>query len=137
MAEKRKLRILIAEDEAHIRLMLKTLMLSMNTEVVGEARDGKEAIELFKKERPHITLLDINMPFKNGEDVLKEIITEFPDAFIIMLSSISDSETVQHCLEFGAASYILKTTPIMEMKGMIIEAWKDQKIRDNANVGKI
>ncbi|MCP3942726.1 MAG: response regulator [Desulfobacteraceae bacterium] len=127
MTQKRKLKILIADDEAHIRFMLRTLMLSMNAEVVGEAKDGKEAIELFKKQSPHIMLLDINMPFKSGEEVLKEIIDEFPDAFIIMMSSVSDSETVQNCLEAGAASYILKDTPIMEMKGMISEAWTDHK----------
>ncbi len=125
MTEKKKLKILIADDEAHIRLLLKTAMISMNVEVVDEAKDGNEAVEFFIKRKPDIMLLDINMPFKSGIEVLNEIKIKFPDAFIIMMTSLADSQTVQNCLESGAASYILKDTPIAEMKKIIVEAWTD------------
>ena len=125
MAEDKKIKVLIADDELHIRLMLKTAMTSPVSEVVGMAKNGEEAVMLFKQERPHIVLLDINMPIKTGEEALKEIIEEFSDAFIIMMTSVADTETVEKCIELGAASYILKDTPIAEMKELIKDAWND------------
>ncbi|MBF0117370.1 MAG: response regulator transcription factor [Desulfobacterales bacterium] len=127
MSEKKKLRILIADDEIHIRMMLKMAMISMGTEVVGEAKNGAEAIELFKKAKPDIMLLDVNMPIKTGDEVLKAIKSEFPDACIIMMTSVADSETVENCINLGAATYILKDTPLNEMKQMIKEAWDEFK----------
>ena len=123
MSEKMKLKVLIADDEAHIRLMLKTIMTSMNALVVGEAQNGQEAIELFKNEKPHITLLDINMPLKTGQEALAEIKSDSPDALVIMMTSVADMETIQKCIGLGANSYILKDTPLQEMKKMIKEAW--------------
>lgn len=123
MTEPGKARVVIADDEAHIRALIKTVMKSMNTDVVGEAKNGQEAVELFRKERPDLMLLDINMPVKSGDEALKEIAGEFPEAFIIMLTSVSDIETVKECLALGAVNYILKDTPISEMKKMIRDTW--------------
>ncbi|MBF0303264.1 MAG: response regulator transcription factor [Desulfamplus sp.] len=127
MNDKKKLTVLIADDEPHIRLMLKTVMKSMNTDVVGEAKNGSEAVELFKNEKPDISLFDINMPIQTGLDALQEIIKDYPDAFVIMMTSIANAETVEKCIECGASGYILKDTPITEMKAMIKEAWKEYK----------
>ena len=129
MTDTKKPRILLADDEAHLRLLMKTVMKSLNCEIVGEAKNGIEAVELFKKEKPDLLLLDINMPIKTGEDALKEIIDEFPDAFIIMLTSTADMETVENCLAYGAANYIRKDTPIEEMKKIIKETWAIYKKR--------
>jgi two-component system chemotaxis response regulator CheY len=125
MSEKAKLKVLIADDEPHIRLMLKTIMTSMNAQVAGEAQNGQEAIDLFKQEKPHITLLDINMPIKTGEVALAEIKSDTPDALVIMMTSVADVETIQKCIELGANSYILKDTPLQEIKKMIKEAWSE------------
>ncbi len=125
MSEKKKLRILIADDELHIRKMLGMTMASMGAEIVGEATNGDEAVELYRKTRPHIMLLDVNMPLKTGDEVLMEIKSEFPDAFIIMMTSVAHSETVQKCIDGGAATYILKDTSLAEMKSMIADAWKE------------
>jgi len=99
----------------------------MNTDIIGEAKNGEEAVALFKKCKPRITMLDINMPIKTGIDALKEILTIQPDAFVIMMTSVADIETVNQCISLGASSYILKDTPINEMKEMIKEAWKEYK----------
>ena len=125
MTEKRKLSVLIADDEAHIRLLLRTVMSSMNAEVVGEAKNGEEAIQVFKSAKPDLMLLDINMPVKSGEEALEEIMAAFPDAFVIMMTSISHRETVEKCIDLGAAHYIRKDTPIQEMKKLIKEAWDE------------
>ncbi|HAA02216.1 MAG TPA: two-component system response regulator [Syntrophobacteraceae bacterium] len=123
MAEAKKLKVLIAEDESHSRLFLKAIVTSMNCEVVGEACTGVEAIELYRQLKPHMLLLDINLPNKTGEDVLREIRAEFPRALIIVVTSVSDQETVEKCLDLGAANYIRKDTPIAEIKLAIKETW--------------
>lgn len=121
---KPKVRVLIADDELHIRRLISKLMTSMNIKVVGEAKNGEEAVALFRKKKPHLLLLDVNMPGKTGKDVLKEILDEFPDAFVIMLSSVSDRETVEDCIDIGAAHYILKDTPVAKMKKIIKDTWE-------------
>ena len=124
MAQKKKMRIVIADDEAHIRKLITAFMKSMNAVVVGEAENGNQAVELYRKEKPNLMLLDVNMPQKTGELVLKEIRAEFPDAFVIMLTGVSDMDTVQKCLELGAANFIRKDTPIPEMKDIIKDTWR-------------
>ncbi len=123
MADPRKPRVLLADDETHLRILMKTVMTSMNCEIAGEAKNGVEAVELFKIEKPDLLLLDINMPEKTGEEALKEIIGEFPDAFVIMLTSLADMESVERCLTLGAANYIRKDTPLEEIKKTIKDTW--------------
>ncbi|MBF0329126.1 MAG: response regulator transcription factor [Nitrospirae bacterium] len=123
MTEIRIPRVLLADDEPHIRLLLKKALTMMNYTVVGEAKNGIEAIELFGKEKPDMLLMDINMPLKTGTEALKEIVAEFPDALVIMLTSVSDLSIVEKCLEDGASNYIRKDTPLAEMKKLIEESW--------------
>ena len=123
MTNPQKPRILLADDEIHLRMLMKKVMTSMNCEIVGEAKNGMEAVELYKKEKPDLLLLDINMPVKTGEEALKEIVEEFPDAFIIMLTSFADMESVENCLNLGASNYIRKDTPLDEIKKIIKETW--------------
>lgn len=127
MSEKRKLRVGLADDEMHIRMLLKKVFISMNCDIAGEAKNGQEAVELYHKEKPDIMLLDINMPVMTGDQALKTIISEFPDAFVIMLTSVTDIENVQNCLDNGAANYIRKDTPLSELKEIIKETWKLMK----------
>lgn len=96
----------------------------MGCDVVGEARTGDEAIELYKKYNPNMLLLDVNMPIKTGDEVLEELFAEFPDAFVIVLTSVTDMESIEKCLSMGAANYIRKDTPVSEIKMIIKETWK-------------
>ena len=124
MTETRVPRIVIADDEMHIRVLIRKALTSMNYNVVGEATNGNEAVDLFKKERPDLILLDINMPFKSGQEALQEIIAESPDTLAIMLTSVSDMESVEKCIAAGATGYIRKDTPLAEIKSMISEVWQ-------------
>jgi two-component system chemotaxis response regulator CheY len=125
MEQKRKPRAAIADDERHIRVLVKTVLAKMNCEVVGEAANGQEAVDLYKKEKPDLLLLDINMPVKTGTEALEEIMADTPDAFVIILSSVADLESVKHSIELGAANYILKDTPLEEIKRIIKETWEE------------
>lgn len=114
--------VLLADDETHIRLLLKTVLKSLKAEIVAEATTGQEAIDFYREKQPTLAMLDINMPVKTGQEALAEIISEFPEAQVIMMTSLSDSETVEECVELGATGYILKDTPVSEMKQLILEA---------------
>lgn len=115
-------RVLIADDEKDSRALLKLLITNMNWEVVGEAATGQEAVDFYKQHRPDLLLLDINMPYKTGEEALAEILNLFPDAVIIMLTSIAALETVKRCINRGAANFIRKDTAIDEIRTTIKEA---------------
>jgi two-component system, chemotaxis family, chemotaxis protein CheY len=124
--EKRNPRILLADDELHIRKMMGAVIKSMGFDVVAEAANGNEAVELFFKEKPDIALLDINMPIKTGTEALKEIIAASPDACVIMLTSVSDLETVQEVINLGAAQYIRKDMQLFEIKKIVAETWQER-----------
>jgi two-component system, chemotaxis family, chemotaxis protein CheY len=123
--ETRKKTVLICDDESHIRIFLKNIFQSMNTEIIGEAKHGMEAVAMFKETNPDITMLDINLPGKTGDEALREIMAVNPDAFVIMMTSISDTETVEKCIDLGAANYIRKDTPIHELKKIIRQSLKE------------
>lgn len=116
-------RVIIADDEAHIRLIMKKVVQSINCELVGEAENGLEAVGLCRKYKADIVLLDINMPKRTGLDSIKEIKELQPDALVIMLTSVADVETVDECIKHGAFNYIRKDTPIKEIRQIIVESW--------------
>jgi two-component system chemotaxis response regulator CheY len=120
----RRPKVVIADDENHCRVLIKAVLASMNCDVVGEARTGDEAIELYRKHRPNLLLLDVNMPIKTGDEVLEELFSTFPEAFVIVLTSVTDMESIEKCLSLGAANYIRKDTPISEIKMIIKDTWK-------------
>lgn len=119
--EGEQLRVVIADDELHVRTILKEILSALNCDVIGEAASGLEAVELFRVHQPDLMILDITMPLLSGEEVLMMIMTEFPDALIIILTSMTDENSVNACLDLGAANYIRKDTPLEEIKGIIQE----------------
>ena len=119
MSNSGKLRVLIADDESHIRALMKRTMMKLDLEIAGEARDGEEAVELFRKEKPDLLLLDINMPRKTGIEALEEIRGSFPQSCVIMLTSIADFDSVSKCIQLGAANYIRKDSSLEEIGGAV------------------
>lgn len=122
-----KFTVVVADDETHIRMFIKTVLKTIGAEIAGEAKNGNEALEVFRKTRPDLLLMDINMPGKTGDEALIEIMREFPDACVIMMTSVSDIETVQDCIEKGASHYIRKDTPIDQIKEIILETLNSRK----------
>jgi len=119
-----KPRTIIADDEPHIRTLMKVVLESMGFEIIAQAANGQEAVDLFLKLKPDILLMDINMPIKTGLEALKEIIVLDPALCVIMLSSVSDVESVEQAIEIGAAHFIRKDTPITEIKKIVNETWQ-------------
>jgi two-component system, chemotaxis family, chemotaxis protein CheY len=123
-AEAKKPRVMIADDEIHTRVFLKAILQGMKCEVVAEASNGAEVLEIYRNTRPHLLLLDVSMPFKTGDEALQEIMNEFPKAFVIMLTSVADVQTIEKCLQIGASNYIRKDTSVDEIRAIIKESWQ-------------
>lgn len=121
--EKRKARVLIADDEPHIRSLIGIIVTSLGAEVVAEAEDGEQALSLYKQHRPDMVLLDINMPKMDGVTALKQIMAINNKVLVVMLTSLSALETVKECIDSGAYNYILKNTTAEELRKIISETW--------------
>ncbi len=101
-------KVLVVDDSTVMRSMVSQILKSEKYEICGEAGDGVEAIELFKKLKPDVMTLDINMPKKNGIDTLKEIMNGNPEARIVMLTSEGQKSSVVEAIALGARDYIVK-----------------------------
>jgi DNA-binding NarL/FixJ family response regulator len=103
------IRILAVDDHALLREGISALVSSQpDMELVGEATNGREAVEQFRKCRPDVTLMDLQMPILNGIDSIVEIRREFPDARFIVLTTYKGDANVVRALTAGARGYLLK-----------------------------
>lgn len=126
MGDDGKVRVLLADDEIHIRYMIRNIVNGEGFVVVGEANNGEDALAMYRKHRPDLTLMDINLPLMNGDEVLAEIMRENPDAKVVMLTMVADVETVRRCLELGAANYILKSNPPDTIRKLLREVLRPE-----------
>jgi DNA-binding NarL/FixJ family response regulator len=111
MTKGRKIRILIADDHYIVRMGLVALVnTEPDMEVVAEAADGEQAIELFGKCRPDLALLDTRMPVKDGIQATIEIRQRFPDASILMLTAFDGDADIRRALGAGVKGYVLKSS---------------------------
>ena len=114
-------KILLVDDEAHIRVFVSLILKSLGDPVVFEASNGEEAVTAFQKDRPDIVLLDVNMPHMDGIQTLRKLKEIDPDCVVIMLTSLANRETVERALELGAVNYIRKDTPKEEIAKSLAE----------------
>ena len=107
----RPIRILVADDHLVYRIGIRNLLaLEAGFDVVGEASDGSQTIESYRKLRPDVLLLDLRMPQKSGIEVVRAIRSEFPDARILIVTSYQTEEEIFQVLRAGATGYIMKDT---------------------------
>ena len=99
---------MIADDSAAIRLVLKDVLGIGDHNIVAEASDGEEAVDLFLKSSPDLLLLDLAMPKKDGLTVLKEILEKKSDAKVVLITASDDQKIINECLKIGAVSCISK-----------------------------
>lgn len=112
-------RIVLADDEIHIRYLVRSIIRAEGYTVVGEANNGEDALALYRLHQPDLILMDINLPLKTGDEVLAEIMREFPAAKVVMLTMVADMDTVKRCLEMGATDYILKNNSVETIRQML------------------
>jgi DNA-binding NarL/FixJ family response regulator len=103
------IRVLAVDDHALLREGIAALVGSQaDMELVAEASNGREAVEEFRKHRPDVTLMDLQMAEMNGIDAMSAIRAEFPDARIIVLTTYAGDVQVMRALKAGARAYLLK-----------------------------
>lgn len=103
------IRVLSVDDHALLREGIAALVGNQaDMELVAEARDGREAVELFRKHRPDVTLMDLQMPEMGGIDALSAIRGEFPEARIVVLTTYTGDIQVMRAMKAGARAYLLK-----------------------------
>ncbi len=101
-------KILIVDDAAFMRMMIKDILTKNGYEVVGEASDGARAIDLFKETQPDLITMDITMPEMDGITALKEIKKIDPGAKVIMCSAMGQQAMVIDAIQAGAKDFIVK-----------------------------
>jgi DNA-binding NarL/FixJ family response regulator len=106
-----KIRILVVDDHLVVRMGLIGLVgLEPDMEVVGEAADGAEAVEMFAKCRPDLVMMDLRMPLKDGIWATTEIRGKHPDARVLMLTTFDGDTDIHRAVQAGAQGYVLKNS---------------------------
>ncbi len=100
--------ILIVDDAAFMRMMIKDILVKNGYNVVGEAENGNVAVEKYKELNPDLVTMDITMPEKDGITALKEIKEHDPDAKVIMCSAMGQQAMVIDAIQAGAKDFIVK-----------------------------
>jgi two-component system chemotaxis response regulator CheY len=101
-------RILIADDASFMRQMIREIIEPEGHEVVGEATNGIEAVDLYNELSPDLVTMDIVMPKRSGIDAVKAIIAEHPTACVVMCSALGQETLVMEALQAGARDFIVK-----------------------------
>ena len=105
------IRVVIADDHEMVRIGVSAYLSAQpDIEVIGEATNGQEAIDTVLELRPDLVLMDNVMPIKNGAEATAEILAQWPQAKVMMVTSFIDDDKLYPALEAGAVSYILKTS---------------------------
>jgi CheY-like chemotaxis protein len=108
-------KVLVTDDEAHIRKFLGLVLRKLGEPVIIEAGNGEEAVRLYERENPDLVLLDVNMPVLDGIAALTRIKQHDPEALVVMLTSLVNRQTVEECSRLGAVSYLRKDLPREEL----------------------
>jgi two-component system chemotaxis response regulator CheY len=101
-------KVLIVDDAAFMRMMIKDILVNNGYEILGEANNGLKAVELYRKERPDVVTMDITMPDMDGIAAVKEIRSQDPSAKIIMCSALGQQSMVMEAIQAGARDFIVK-----------------------------
>ena len=123
-----RIRILAVDDHPLIRSGLRAVIASEpDMEMVGEAANGEEAIELYREYRPDVVLMDLRMPVMDGLTATLAILREFPDAKIVALTTYEGDEDIHRALSAGARGYLLKDMMRSQLLQVIRTVQKGQR----------
>ena len=101
-------RVLIVDDALIMRQRIKQIALQAGWQIAGEAKDGVEALELYRREKPQLVTLDIVMPNMDGVDTLKQMVNYDASAKIVMISAVNQKDKLAECIRSGASDFIVK-----------------------------
>ncbi len=113
-------KVLVVDDAKIMRINIGNILKSRGHEVIAEAENGYQAVEMYRKHKPDIVTMDITMPDTNnisdGIEAVKAIKSEFPNAKIIMITSHGEEEKVITAIQHGASNYLLKPIQVKKLE---------------------
>ncbi len=118
------IKLVLVDDAPFIREAIRHALKESDIEIVGEASDGAEAVEITIKTNPHVVLMDIVMPKKSGIEASVEILKKLPHVKIIACSTVDQETMVMRALEAGCCGYVVKPFKIEELEKAIRSAAK-------------
>jgi DNA-binding NarL/FixJ family response regulator len=119
-------KVIIADDHALFRDGLRSLLEANGTDVLAEAKNGQEAVELARIHRPDIVLMDLNMPVMNGLDATRLISAEMEDVRVVVLTASEEDADLFEAVKSGAKGYLPKNLEARELFGFLEGALKDE-----------
>lgn len=126
-------RVLIVDDAAFMRHVLRETLERCGFEVVGEAENGVKAIRLFRKLKPDVVTMDLTMPALSGVDSIKVLKLIDEDAKIIVISSSGKKSAVEEAIEAGASSFLVKPFKEKALAERLIDAFKPNDVKTKCN----
>jgi NarL family two-component system response regulator LiaR len=124
MSELRPIRVMIVDDHSMVRRGLATILrIKPNLQLVGEASNGREAVELCRRAEPDVILMDLMMPEMSGAEATAAIRKQWPQVQVIALTSFQDKDLVREALQAGAIGYLLKNVSADDLAAAISEAY--------------
>ena len=134
----KKIRILLVDDHAIVRLGLTTLLNDQpDMEVIGEASTAGEAVKAVEALQPDVTLMDIRLPGEGGIEATRQITKKFPSSKVVMLTSFADDELVALAIRAGAVGYILKQVETDDLLRAIQAAARGESVLDPATTARL
>lgn len=127
MQKSEPIRVMLVDDHDMVRRGLATfLQVNADLELVGEARDGAEAMAVCKRVKPDVILMDLVMPEMDGAEATRAILKNWPDVKIIALTSFQEKDLIHEALRAGATGYLLKNVTVDELAAAVRSAHAGQ-----------
>jgi DNA-binding NarL/FixJ family response regulator len=118
----KKITVLLADDHTVVRQGLRALLKAEeDMEVIGEAENGRQAVNLVKKSPPDVVLMDVAMPLMNGLEATRQILKSSPATKVLVLTSYGDDDCIEQLMRAGAAGYLIKQTAANDLLKAIRE----------------
>lgn len=131
-------RIVVVDDHAVFREGLAALLDTLpDLEVVGQAGDGAEAIDVVRRERPDVVIMDLHLPVCNGVDATRAITAEHPGIAVLVLSMLEDDASIAAALDAGARGYLLKESGRVDLQRALAAVRAGQGILDASIAGRV
>jgi len=132
------IKVVFVDDHEMVRIGLSAYLSAQpDIEVIGEADNGKDGVEISLKLRPDIILMDLVMDGMDGIEATKEILKEWPEAKIVIVTSFLDDDKVYPALEAGATSYVLKTSKASDLANAIRNTYGGDPVLEPEVTGKL
>jgi DNA-binding NarL/FixJ family response regulator len=133
-----QIRVLLVDDHAIVRLGVMTLINDQpNMEVVGEAGTAAEAVACIEQLQPDVVLMDIRMPGEGGIEATRQIVSNYPQVKVVMLTSYAEDELLVRAIRAGAVGYILKQVGNEELLRAVAAAARGEALLDSATTARL